>query len=246
MLHTVKILEPTDLWYLQNNINKETNKHYHPTKSIPFVQQLEIKLENSGVVVQKGAMHSCFGLLSYGVYKTDNRLKDVWVSLMTEIDYNAPVYRGTGIIKLEPKQKGYFLDYTAIEIIDHEQWEFDDGIFQFCSDNVVLGAKKLNWRQMAGSADGRWRIAIKALPGQNAKVVTGTLAPAKVIELRKDEVLIADYDMVKGFTNGIKEEYSKLGYFGKGGGEGYVWTYTTSNHLGGRLLVSETDGMGIS
>lgn len=53
MQHEVKILEPTDLWYLQNNINKETNKFFHPTKNIPFVQQVEIKLENSGVIIQK-------------------------------------------------------------------------------------------------------------------------------------------------------------------------------------------------
>src|SRR4028118_528781 len=32
MNHEVKILEPTDLWYLQNNINKETNRFFHPTK----------------------------------------------------------------------------------------------------------------------------------------------------------------------------------------------------------------------
>ncbi|MEA5572264.1 AIM24 family protein [Calothrix sp. UHCC 0171] len=241
MRHSVNILEPTDLWYLQNNINKETNKYYHPTKSIPFVQQIEIKLENTGVVIQKGSLHSCFGKLNYGVYKTDNRLKDIFVSLMTEIDYNAPVYRGTGVVKLEPRQKGNFLNYTEIEINENEQWELDDGIFQFCSDNVVMGVKKLKWRQMAGSTDGNSRIVIKSLPNQTAQLVTGTLAPAKIIQLRNGEVLIADYDMVKGFTNGIKEDYCKLGYFGKGGGEGYVWTYNGA----GRLLVSETDSMGI-
>lgn len=69
---------------------------------------MEIKLENTGVVIQKGSLHSCFGKLNYGVYKTDNRLKDIFVSLMTEIDYNAPVYRGTGVVKLEPRQKVIF------------------------------------------------------------------------------------------------------------------------------------------
>ncbi len=242
MQHEVKILEPTDLWYLQNNINKETNKFFHPTKNIPFVQQVEIKLENSGVIIQKGSLHSCLGKLDYGTYKTDNRIKDIWVSLMTDVDYNAPVYRGKGIVKLEPRKKGYFLDYTAIDVSDGEQWEFDDGVFQFCSDNVAIGTKKLKFRQMAGSNDGKMRIAIKALPGQKAQIVTATSAPAKVIEMQNHEVLIADYDMVKGFTNGIKEDYCKLGYFGKGGGEGYVWTYSGQ----GKLLVSETDGMGIS
>ncbi|MFB2877603.1 hypothetical protein [Floridanema aerugineum] len=38
MEYLVKVLEPTDLWDLQNNINKETNKYYHPTRTIPFVQ----------------------------------------------------------------------------------------------------------------------------------------------------------------------------------------------------------------
>lgn len=239
MKHEVKILEPTDLWYLQNNINKETNKYYHPTKNIPFVQQVEIKLENSGVVIQKGAMHSCVGKLTYGVYKTDNRLKDMWISLMTEIEYNAPVYKGNGIVNLEPKKKGSFLYYLSIDLSEHEQWEFDDGIFQFCSDNVVIGAKRLKFKQIAGSNDGKWRIVIKALPSQRATVVTSTTAPAKIIQLNKGETLIADYDMVKGFTNGIQEDYRKLGHFGKGGGEGYVWVYSGE----GKLLVSETDGM---
>jgi uncharacterized protein (AIM24 family) len=242
MRHEVKIIEPTDLWYLQNNINKETNKFYHPTKSIPFVQQVEIKLENSGVVIQKGALHSCIGKLNYSVYKTDNRLKDMWVSLMTEVDYNAPVYKGTGVVQLEPKNKGSFLYYTSIEISEYEQWEFDDGIFQFCSDNVVMGTKRLKFRQIAGSNDGKWRIVLKALSGQQATVVVGTTAPAKIIELRKGEILIADYDMVKGFTNGIEEDYRKLGHFGKGGGEGFVWFYSGV----GKLLVTETDGMYIN
>ncbi len=52
---------------------------------------------------------------------------------------------------------------------------------------------------------------------------------------------MADYDLVKGFTNGIAEEYRKLGHFGKGGGEGYVWTYSGE----GRLLISENEGMGL-
>jgi uncharacterized protein (AIM24 family) len=241
MKHEVKILEPTDLWYLQSNINKETNKYYHPTKNIPFVQQVEIHLDNEGVIIQTGALHRCIGQLNYGVYKTDNRLKDMWVSLTTEMDYNAPTYKGTGRVYLEPRQKGYFLHYTPIELSDLVQWEFDDGTFQFCSDNVVLGTKRLKFRQMAGSNDGRWRIALKALPEQKAKVVAGTAAPARIVELKKGEILMADYDLVKGFTNGIEEDYRKLGHLGKGGGEGYVWIYGGE----GKLLVTETDGMGL-
>ncbi len=241
MKHEVKIMEPTDLWYLQNNINKETNKYYHPTKNIPFVQQVEIHLDNEGVIIQTGALHRCIGQLNYGVYKTDNRLKDMWVSLTTEMDYNAPTYKGTGRVYLEPRQKGYFLHYTPIELSDSVQWEFDDGTFQFCSDNVVLGTKRLKFRQMAGSNDGRWRIALKALPEQKAKVVAGTAAPARIVELKKGEILMADYDLVKGFTNGIEEDYRKLGHLGKGGGEGYVWIYGGE----GKLLVTETDGMNL-
>ncbi|WP_445241356.1 hypothetical protein [Microcoleus vaginatus] len=94
MKYEIKVLEPTDLWYIQNNINPETNKFYHPTKNIPLVQQAEINLNNSGVIIQKGALHWCMGKLTSGVYKTDNRLKDMWVSLTTEMDYNAPVYQG--------------------------------------------------------------------------------------------------------------------------------------------------------
>jgi len=242
MKHVVKILEPTDLWYLQNNINKETNKYYHPTKSIPFVQQVEISLENSGVILQKGALHSCLGQLSHGVYKTDNRLKDILVSLTTDAEYNAPIYKGTGVVHLEPRKKGGFIHYAPVELSNSEQWEFDDGVFQFCSDNVVLGTKRLKLRQIVGSNDGKWRIALKALPGQNARVVVGTTAPVRIIELKRGETLMADYDMVKGFTNGIEEEYRKLGYFGKGGGEGYVWVYSGE----GKLLISEMDGMGLS
>lgn len=241
MQHEVNILEPTDLWYLQNNINKDTNKYYHPTKNIPFVQQVEIKLENSGVIIQKGALHRCVGKLNYGIYKTDNVLRDVWVALRTEIDYNAPVYRGSGTVYLEPKQKGYFCHYTAIDIFEREQWEFDDGVFQFCSDNVVIGAKKLKYRQAIGSGDGRWRLALSALPGQRARVVTATAAPARVIELHRGEIVVADYDMVKGFTKGIDESFQKLGHFGRGGGEGFVWVYSGE----GKLLVSENDGMGL-
>jgi|GEM_PF-879092 len=239
--YSVNILEPTDLWYLQNNINKETNKFYHPTRSIPFAQQIEVDLDNSGTILQKGALHRCIGKLTYGIYKTDNRLKDIWVSLTTEMDYNAPVYKGTGQIYLEPRPKGSFLHYTPIDMAEAEQWEFDDGIFQFCSDNVVLGTKRIKLRQMVGSNDGRWRIALKALPGQTAKVIVGTTAPAKVIELKRGETVIADYDLVKGFTNGIQEEYRKLGHFGKGGGEAFVWVYEGE----GKLLISEMDGIGL-
>jgi uncharacterized protein (AIM24 family) len=144
-------------------------------------------------------------------------------------------------VKLEPRQKGHFLHYTPIELLDAEQWEFDDGIFQFCSDNVVIGAKKLKFRQVAGSTDGRWRIAVKALREQKATVVAATSSPAKIVELKQGETLIADCDLVKGFTKGIEEDYRKLGHFGKGGGEGYVWFYQGK----GKLLVCENDGMGL-
>ncbi len=80
---------------------------------------------------------------------------------------------------------------------------------------------------------------IKALPGQISRVVAGTTTPARVIELSKGEILIADYDMVKGYTNGIEEDYRKLGHFGKGGGEGFVWMYSGE----GKLLVTENDGL---
>src|SRR6476661_2829147 len=82
MKYEIKVLEPTDLWYVQNNINPETNKFYHPTKNIPLVQQVEINLKNSGVIIQKGTLHWCMGKLTSGVYKTDNRLKYMWVSLI--------------------------------------------------------------------------------------------------------------------------------------------------------------------
>lgn len=242
MRYQVKILEPTDLWYLQHNINKETNKWHHPTKNIPFVQQVEIQLENSGTIIQKGSLHRCLGQLTYGIYKTDNRLRDLWVSLRTEMDYNAPVYHGTGVVYLEPRQKGSFLYYSNIKVSANEQWEFDDGIFQCCSDNVIIGAKKIKFRQMVGSNDGRWRISISAIPEQEAQIVTGTSVPAKVIDLRRGEVLIADYDMVKGYTNGINEDYRKLGHFGRSGGEDFVWVYEGE----GKLLVTENDGMGLS
>ena len=241
MNYEVKLLEPTDLWYLQNNINKETNRLYHPTKNIPFVQQVEIQLNNSGVIIQKGALHWCMGQLTYGVYKTDNVLKDMWVALTTEMDYNAPVYHGTGTVNLEPKNKGNFIHYTPIELSGAEQWELDDGVFQFCSDNVVMGVKKLKYRQMMGSSDGRWRIAVTAMREQQATVVAGTTAPGKIVELKQGETLIADCDLVKGFTKGIHEDYRKLGHFGKGGGEGFVWFYEGK----GKLLVCENDAMGL-
>jgi hypothetical protein len=73
MRHEVKIIEPTDLWYLQNNINKETNKYYHPTKDIPFVQQLVIYLNNSGAIIQKGALHWCMGQMFFFLTQRSRR-----------------------------------------------------------------------------------------------------------------------------------------------------------------------------
>ncbi|WP_333425870.1 AIM24 family protein [Microcoleus sp. F4-D5] len=157
------------------------------------------------------------------------------------MDYSDPVYQGTGTVKLEPRQKGNFLHCTPLDLSDAQQWEFDDGIFQFCSDNVVIGAKKLKLRQVAASNDGRWRIAITALREQKATVVAATSSPAKVVELKQSETLIADCDLVKGFTKGIEEDYRKLGHFGKGGGEGCVWFYQGK----GKLLVCENDAMSL-
>ncbi|MEG3835693.1 MULTISPECIES: hypothetical protein [unclassified Microcoleus] len=70
MKYEIKVLEPTDLWYIQNNINPETNKFYHPTKNIPLVQQAEINLNNSGVIIQKGALHWCIGKLTESIQDT--------------------------------------------------------------------------------------------------------------------------------------------------------------------------------
>jgi hypothetical protein len=80
MKYEIKVLEPTDLWYIQNNINPETNKFYHPTKNIPLVQQAEINLNNSGVIIQKGALHWCMGKLTSGVtaQKPLKKHKNIW------------------------------------------------------------------------------------------------------------------------------------------------------------------------
>ena len=53
--------------------------------------------------------------------------------------------------------------------------------------------------------------------------------------------LFNSHSLVKGFTKGIEEDYRKLGHFGKGGGEGYVWFYQGK----GKLLVCENDAMGL-
>src|ERR687886_59365 len=200
MKYEIKVLEPTDLWYVQNNINPETNKFYQPTKNIPFVQQVEINLNNSGLIIQKGALHWCIGKLTWGVYKTDNRLKDMWVSLTTEMDYNAPVYQGTGTVKLEPRQKGHFLHYTPIELLDAQQWEFDDGIFQFCSDNLVIGAKKLKFRQVAASTDKRISKVVQA-PG----FIRG-INPKSKIENRKSSTPA----FIRGVASKIENRKSKI------------------------------------
>ena len=76
---------------------------------------------------------------------------------------------------------------------------------------------------------------------QKARVVAATSSPAKIVELKQGETLIADCDLVKGFTKGIEEDYRKLGHFGKGGPEGYVWFYQGK----GKLLVCENDAMGL-
>jgi len=47
--------------------------------------------------------------------------------------------------------------------------------------------------------------------------------------------------LVKGFTKGIEEDYRKLGHFGEGGPEGYVWF----DRGKGKLLVGENDAMGL-
>jgi hypothetical protein len=39
----------------------------------------------------------------------------------------------------------------------------------------------------------------------------------------------------------INKGFHKLGHFGKGGGEGFVWIYSGE----GKILVSETDGMNL-
>jgi hypothetical protein len=46
---------------------------------------------------------------------------------------------------------------------------------------------------------------------QKATVVAATSSPAKIVELKQGETLIADCDLVKGFTKGIEEDYRKLG-----------------------------------
>ena len=115
-------------------------------------RQLLIRLDNNGAKVQSGAMQWMFGDvvsetgLGSGVKAVGNLIKGAVASIVTSETAVKPIYKGVGLVMLEPTFKNIILEDVA-------SWGekgvvLDDGIFLTCDaqlkEKVVVSGKNIS------------------------------------------------------------------------------------------------------
>lgn len=199
-------------------------------------RQVMIELEQSGCILQAGAMQYILGNVevSSGIKGVGNFLGKVASSVVTKESVSKPEYKGTGTIVLEPTLK-YIL------LIDVEEWGsivLEDGLFLACDDTV---SQKVTSRSNLSSAvfgnEGLFNLSLsgKGIAALESPVPMDELI---VVNLENDEMRI-DGNMAIAWSNSLQftVEKSAKGFVGSAiSGEGFVNVYRGT----GKILLAPT------
>ena len=218
---------------------QNAEQQYFASKMNIRKKQLAVKLDDSGVVLQAGAMQMMLGRIqvSTNVNGAVDLMKKVVGSTVTGETAIKPRYQGTGVVLLEPT-------YRHILLEDVEKWPggmvIEDGMFLSCSDTVninVVGRKTVSSAVFAG--EGLFNtimtgtgIAALESPVPREELVT--------IVMTDDEVRI-DGNMAVAWSNSLKmtvEKSTKTLVGSAVSGEGLVNVFRGT----GRLWVAPVRG----
>lgn len=160
-------------------------------------RQLLISLDDSSSRVQSGSMQWSFGDVSSetglgsGVKAVGNLIKGAVASMVTKESVVKPLYKGTGLVMLEPTYKNIILE-------DVESWGelgvvLDDSIFLACDSQIK---EKVVARTNFSSAFGGKGLFNLCLSGKGVVALECPIPRSELIEFNlKDDTLRIDGNM---------------------------------------------------
>ena len=208
---------------------------YFASKMNVRKRQVIANLNDSGVVIQAGAMQIMMGDLdaATNVKGAGDLLKKAIGSKVTGESAIKPRYRGKGILVLEPSYK-----YILLE--DLANWNgnmvIEDGMFLACDDTVNLSVTARS--TMSSAMLGHEGLFNTALTGSGVVVLESPVPPEElfVVDLNDDVVKI-DGNMAIAWSSSLKftvERTTKTLVGSATSGEGLVNVYRGT----GRVLIA--------
>lgn len=199
-------------------------------------RQVLVKLSNSSVTVQSGAMQWTVGNVKSGagVKGIGDLFGKAISAKVTKESTIKPVYEGSGLIMLEPT-------YKHILLVDVSQWGaivLEDGLFLACDS--TLEQKTVMRSNLSSAAMGGEGLFNLSLRGSGVAALESPVAADELIEftLDNDELKI-DGNMAIAWSNSLSftvERSSKSLIGSAVNGEGLVNVYRGS----GKVLMAPT------
>ncbi|MFQ9516337.1 MAG: AIM24 family protein [Eubacterium sp.] len=200
-------------------------------------RQVLVEMENSGCIVQAGAMQWMLGNinLSTGVKGVGNFLGKVASAAVTKESAVKPEYTGTGSLMLEPT-------FKHILLIDLADWNgsvvLDDGLFLACDNTITQ--KTVARSNVSSAVLGKEGLFNLALRGNGIAVLESNVPQAELIEIELDnDVVKIDGNMAIAWSESLNFTVEKSGKSLLGSavsGEGFVNVYRGT----GKILMAPT------
>lgn len=199
-------------------------------------RQVMIELNNSGCILQAGAMQWISGNVNVGsgVSGVGNFFSKAVQSKVTGESLSKPEYKGTGVVMLEPT-------YKYILLIDVSKWGcivLDDGMFLACEDTLtqkVVSRKNLSSAVLGG--EGLFNLS---LMGNGILACESPVPMDELIQVNlQNDTMKIDGNMAVAWSGSLEftVEKSTKGLIGSAmSGEGFVNVYRGT----GSILLAPT------
>lgn len=200
-------------------------------------RQVLVDLDNSGCIVQAGAMQWTLGKveMSSGVKGVGNLLGKMASSVVTKESVIKPEYKGTGALMLEPT-------YKHIILVDLDDWNnsivLDDGLFLACDDTIQQ--KVVSRSNVSSAVLGKEGLFNLSLNGKGIVALESYVPQEELIEIElENDVVKIDGNMAIAWSNTLQftvEKSSKSLLGSAVSGEGFVNVYRGT----GKILMAPT------
>lgn len=199
-------------------------------------RQVFVELGNSGCITQAGAMQWMLGNVSMesGVKGVGNFLGKMASAAVTKETAVKPVYRGNGVMMLEPT-------FKHILLLDVSEWGsvvLDDGLFLACEDTVAQ--KTVARSNLSSAVLGNEGLFNLSLTGNGIAALESPVPREELIEFNlENDVIKIDGNMAIAWSASLNFTVEKSGKSLLGSavsGEGFVNVYRGT----GKILMAPT------
>ncbi len=199
-------------------------------------RQLFAELGGSGCITQAGAMQWMLGnvTMDTGIKGVGNFLGKMASAAVTKESVAKPIYRGGGVLMLEPT-------FKHILLIDVSEWGtivLDDGLFLACQD--TLTQKTIARSNLSSAVLGKEGLFNLSLSGKGIAALESPVPMEELIEFNiENDVVKIDGNMAIAWSGSLDFTVEKSGKSLLGSavsGEGFVNVYRGT----GKILMAPT------